>query len=91
MPEQIHGHREGRLVRGVVRLHHQIELQFVATAFQKGGANESPAMGGHEVDDFGRGMARGKQKIPFVFAVFVVDDDDDFSPLKRGDGLWDGV
>ena len=45
----------------------------------------------HEVDDFGRSMSRGNEKIPFVFSILVVHHDDDFTALDGFDGLWDGV
>ena len=48
-------------------------------------------MGGHEVDDFGRGVFRRDEKIAFVFAVFVVHDDDDFSASNGFNGFRNRV
>ena len=48
-------------------------------------------MGGHEVDDLGRGVFRRDEEIAFVFAVLVVDDDDDFSASNGLDGFRNRV
>src|SRR5260221_11025477 len=39
-------------------------------------ANQAAAKLGHEVDGFGRDFLSGEGEVAFVFAVFVVDDDD---------------
>ena len=42
------------------------------------GANQTPAMGGHEVDHLRGGVPCCNQKVPFVFPILVVDHDDEF-------------
>ena len=50
-----------------------------------------PTMGGHEVDDFGRGVFCRDEKVPFIFSVLVVHDDDDFSASNGLDGFRNRV
>ena len=91
VPHQIHRNGEWRFKGSVVRFDHQVKTESVASRLEHGGTNEAATMRGHKVDDFGRSMSRGDEKIPFVFSILVVHHDDDFTALDGFDGLWDGV
>ena len=91
VPQQIHGHGEGCFVSGIVGLHHQSKVKFVTARLQQWCANEPSSVGGHEVDDFRGGMPRGNEEVPFVLAIFIVHDNDDFSSLDGFDGFRNGV
>ena len=54
-------------------------------------ANEPPAVGGHEIDDFRGDLFGGDGEVAFVFAVFVVDEDDHPSGADVLDGVLDGA
>ena len=56
----------------------------------QGHADQAAAVGGHEVDDFRRDALGGDGEIAFVFAVLVVDDDDDAAVAQFVDGFGDG-
>ena len=89
--EQIDAHRKWRGMDGGIAAHHQVEAQLVAALGGKGGAHQAAPVGGHKVDDFGRGAAGGANKIAFVFAVFVVHNDNDLASANVFDGGFDGV
>lgn len=82
---------EGGFVVGGIAGDHEFEAEAVAHGFGHGHADESAAVGGHEVDDLGGDVSGGGDEVAFVFAVFVVHDDDEFAFLDVGDGFGDGV
>ncbi len=89
--QQVDRHREGRAQqRGVVGLHH-VEFEFGATLLRKRRAEHAAALLEHEVHDFGRDLLRGDDEVAFVFAVFVIDDDDDFAVAEVLDDLFNAV
>ena len=45
-------------------------------------ANEAAGVARHEVDGFGRNFFGGDDEIAFVFAVFIVDENDEFAFAK---------
>ena len=91
MADQIHRHCERGFECGVVSFDHQAKVQFVAASLEQGGANQTPAMGGHEVDHLRGGVPRCDQKVPFVFSILVVDHDDDFTLANGFNGLRNAV
>ena len=75
----------GAEIRRVVR-RHQRQAKSVAALAGKREADQAAAVRGHEVDDFGRDFFSGDSEIAFVFAIFVVDDDEH----APGAGFFDG-
>jgi hypothetical protein len=47
-------------------------------------------MPGHEINDFRRNLLGSTDKIAFVLAIFVVNNDDHATVADVGDGLFDG-
>src|SRR6185437_9104857 len=47
----------------------------VRALFSEGEADEAAAVAGHEIDGLGGDVFGGEGEVAFVFAVFVVDDD----------------
>ena len=85
--QQIDRHGERRAEqRGVVLLHH-VEFELRATLFGKRGAQHAATVLEHEIDDFGRHLLGSYDEVAFVFPVFVIDDDDDFSLAEIFDGF----
>jgi hypothetical protein len=48
-------------------------------------------VGGHKVDDLGRGAAGGANEIALVFAVFVIDHNHDLTGFDILNGAFDRV
>ncbi len=55
-------------------LNHRRKAQGIAAVIGKRGANQAATVGGHKVDGLRGNAFRHRQEIPFVFAVFVVND-----------------
>ncbi len=68
---------EGSAEGGGVVGTHQGKAQVVAPFGCERQADESAAMSGHEVDDLGSDLFRRDGEVAFIFAVFVVNDDQD--------------
>ena len=62
------------------------QAQVVGALLGEGQADEAAAVAGHEVDGFGSDIFGGQREVAFVFAVFVVHDDDHAAGLDLGDG-----
>src|SRR5207248_5966506 len=60
-------------VGGSVDGRHEREVQLVAAVFGEGHADQTAAVLGHEVDDFGGDFLRGHGEVAFVLAVLVVN------------------
>ena len=78
----------GAEARGVV-LGHGTEAHVVGALFGEGEADESAAEAGHEVDGFGGAELGGDGEVAFVFAVFVVDEDDHATGFELFEGFGD--
>ncbi len=52
-------------------------------------AELAAAVGDHEIDCLGRGQIGGADEIPFILAVFGVDDDHDLAAADGIDGFFD--
>ena len=89
--DQVDRHGKGGFVQGGVAAHHEAEAELVGAFFLQGRADEAPPVGGHEIDGFGRHRFGGADEIPFVFAVFVIHDNNDFTGAKIGEGFFNGV
>ncbi len=95
----VHGDGEGGAVAvALVQRHHAAETEPAEPAFFHRHADQAAAVGGHEVDDLGRGLFAGGDEVAFVFAVLVVHHQqhlagaDDVERLFHGaeHGLWSG-
>ena len=86
--QQIDRHGERRAEqRSVVRLHH-VEFELCAALFGKRSTQHTATVLEHEIDDFGRHLLGCYDEVAFVFPVFVIDDDDDFSLAEILDGFF---
>ena len=65
-------------------------MEFVAALFGERHADQAAAELGHEVDGFRRDFFGGHGEVAFVFAVFVVDQDDHAAVANFFDGFFDG-
>ncbi len=83
-------HGEGRSQRSGVGLDHHRQLQAFANVGEDRNANLPAAVGDHEVDRGGRRLLGGADEIPFILAIFGIDDDDDLAAGNRLDGRFDG-
>ncbi len=75
--------------RGIV-LGHGAETKVVGSFFREGKADEATAEASHEVDCFGGNKFSCEGQVAFVFAIFIVDDDDHLAAAKRRDGGFNG-
>lgn len=78
----VDGHREGRTVPGGVVLDHQGELQALEAVGQHGQADHATPVAGHEGNRRRRDVLGGDAQIAFVFARFVVTQNQHF-PLSE--------
>ena len=79
----LHAHAEGGLERAGVVQHHLGDVQAVQEAAFQGGADQAPAVGGHEGDGLGGDVLGRHGEIPFVLPVLVIHHDD-HPPLADG-------
>ena len=56
--------------------HHQRNVEIVETLSGHRQADQAATVRRHEVDGFGRDLLGCDHQVAFVFAVFVIDDDD---------------
>ena len=78
----------GAEARGVL-LGHGAEAEVVGALLGEGEADEAASVSGHEVDGLGGDELGGEGEVAFVFAVFVVDDDDHASGAELFEGSGD--
>ena len=78
----------GSEARGVL-LGHGAEAEVVGALLGESEADEAAAVAGHEVDGLGSDEFGGEGEVAFVFAVFVVDDDDHASGAELFEGSGD--
>ena len=86
----VDGFGEGCAVdRGVDRGHER-KVELVAAVFGEGQADQAAGVLSHEVDGFGGDFFGGHGEVAFVFAVFVVDEDDHAPLADFFNGFFDG-
>lgn len=76
--------------RGVVP-DHQGHLKFVKALACHCQANQSASVPRHEIDGFRRDLLRRDCKVALVFAIFVINDDDDAALSYFLYGICDAV
>ena len=87
----VNGNGEGgSQYRGVV-LHLMGQVQFFATADGDGGTEYATGIFQHEVHHLRRYLFSGTYQVALVFAVFIVNNNDELSLAEIVDGLVDGV
>ena len=59
-----------------VLLAHQRQAELFDALLGEGEADQAAGVAGHEVDRVGRGELRRDDEVAFVFAVFVIDQDE---------------
>ncbi len=87
----VHGDGEGGFHAFEVASSHLREVEFLGAVVSDGGADEAAAVDGHEVYVFLGAEGGGAEEVGFVFAVWVVGDDDEFAGCDVGDDFVDGV
>ena len=88
--EQIDGDGEGRTEHAGVVLHLVGQLEGIAALYGDGGTQDAASFAQHEVHVFGRDEFGSHDEVAFVFAVFVVDDNDEAAFFEVLDGLLNG-
>ena len=83
-------HRERRAQERRVGFDHRRQLEPLGHLGQDRHAELPAPVGDHEVDDFGRHLFGGADEIAFVFAIFGIDDDDDFAAGNGVHGRFNG-
>ncbi len=89
--DEIDGDGEGRFVQGGIGIDHEGQVQFFGPFFLDRSTDQAAAVHSHEVDDLRCDGFGGANKIALVFAVFIVDDNDDFSGAQIGQGFFYSV
>ena len=87
---RVNGFGEGRAMDARVDGRHEREMELVAALLGEREADQAAAELGHEVDGFGGDLFGGQGEVAFVFAVFVVDQDDHAALANFFDGFFDG-
>src|SRR5206468_4006685 len=85
----IHADREGRAHRRRVLDHHHAKLQLGQTLAEHRHAHKAARVRDHEVHGLGGDLVGGHDEVAFVFAVLVVDDDEDPTLPDLLDRLYD--
>ncbi len=86
---RVNGFAERRAVRRGVVGRHQRQAQLIAAVFGKRQTNQSAPEFRHEVDGFRGHHLRRHREIAFVFAVFIVHQDDHLALTDFLDGFFD--
>ena len=86
--DMVDGHGEGRVVVVGVVGDHLVEVEAVGIDLAHRHADQSLAVGGHEVDVVRRREAGGADQVAFVLARGVVDDDDDVALAQFFEGFF---
>jgi hypothetical protein len=87
----IDGHGESRTEGGGI-LHRLLrEMEFFDSLGRQGETDQPTGVSGHEIDGLGRHVLGGNDKIAFILAIFIIDEDDKFSILNVSNGVFDAV
>ena len=66
-------------------------MEFFHTLGRQGETDQPTGMFGHEIDGLGRDVLGRHDEIAFIFAIFVIDEDDEFPFLDVPNGVFDAV
>ena len=84
------GHAEGGLEGAGVVPHHEGDLQAVQQGALQGGADQAPAVGGHEGNGLGRHMLGGQGEVALVLPVLVIHHHHHPALPDGVDGVFNG-
>jgi hypothetical protein len=87
----VHAHGEGGLERLLVVVGHEGQPEGVGARLGDRGADQPARVGGHEIDDVGRGVDRGAHQVALVLAILIIGDDDHFAVADVADGVFHSV
>jgi hypothetical protein len=78
MAEEINGYRKGGLVKRRVIIDHKLQAQLLAAILRQGGADQAPPVFRHKIDHLRGHIPGGCHKIPLVFPVLIIHNNDHF-------------
>ena len=87
----VDGNRKVGAVAFPVLRDHSLESEFVCALFCKRHTNESPAVGGHEIDGLRGDFFRCQHQISLVFTVGVIGDNDKFARADICKDIFYGI
>ena len=80
--EQVDGYGKGRAEHTGIGLHLMLQFELAATLVGDGSAKHAAPAAQHEVHGLGGGEFGGHNKVALVFAVFIVNHDDEFAGFE---------
>ena len=86
--EQVDRYGEGRAENRRVALHLVFQLELAATLLCDGCAEDTATLLEHEVDFLRRDEFGGRNQVAFVFAILIIDDNDEFSGFEVLKGFF---
>lgn len=89
--DEVDGDGEGGLVEGCIFLHHVAEVEFAGAGFGDRRTDEAATEFGHKINYSGVDEFGGADEVAFIFAVFVIDDDNNFALADVFERFLDGV
>ena len=86
--EQVHRYGEGRAENRRVALHLVLQFELAATLLCDGRAENTATLLEHVVDFLRRDEFGGRNQVAFVFAILIIDDNDEFSGFEVLKGFF---
>ena len=86
--EQVDRYGEGRAENRRVALHLVLQLELAATLLCDGRAEDTATLLEHEVDFLRCDEFGGRNQVAFVFAILIIDDNDEFSGFEVLKGFF---
>jgi hypothetical protein len=86
----VHRDRKGRLERRRIVLNDRRQIESLGHLGQDQQTELPSPVGDHKIDHLGSHFFGGADKIPLVFAVFVIHDDYELAGSDRRDGGFNG-
>ncbi|MNQ88269.1 hypothetical protein D3C85_1035260 [compost metagenome] len=84
-------HGKGGAEGAAIGRHHLLQAQALAVLLGQGQADQPPCFTGHEADGLGVAAFGGDQQVAFVFAVFVVHQQDHLALAVVLENVFDAV
>jgi hypothetical protein len=88
--KRINGLAHGGAMAGGVDASHHFDFQIGEAFARRSNKGHPPAKLDHEIDRFRRAALAGDEKITFVFAVFIIDQHDEFAGTHVVEDFRDG-
>ncbi len=86
----VNGDGEGGFEPGGILADHERQLELGQPLRGQREADQPAPVAAHEIDAFGRGFFGGDHQVAFIFAVLVVDDNDQAAGADLLERLLDG-